>query len=213
MSGAGWLSQLPRLAAALLDALEEAGLKAALGGGLAYNLWGAPRATKDIDLNVFVDEGRYAELLRVLESFGCGPERGGAPWDEQRRAEFLRCAREGEVAIAWVDEVRIDVFVPSIPFYVEAERTLVEAAFCEDQRVRRVLSPETLAVFKLLFFREKDVVDLRRLVALNRESLDCAWVRSEVVGMLGEDAERVSTWDEIVSLHGPGSGSGGETRS
>ncbi len=196
------LAEVPAVAVGLLDELTSRGFKAALGGGLAFNVWVQPRTTKDVDLNVFVDPPRYGELLEALEAYGCAASRDGAPWDDARRAEFLRRAREGEVAVAWYGAVRVDVFVPSIPFYDEAERSLRSVAFAEDQRPRLVLSPEALAVFKLLFFRDKDLVDLRRLVAVRRDGLDAAWVRRQIVGMLGEDDVRVERWDEIVRTHG-----------
>lgn len=195
------LDQVPEASLLLLDALEGAGLLAALGGGLALNVWVVPRVTKDVDLNVFVGEERYEELLGVLAATGCAPARAGGPWTAETRANFLRQAREGEVAVAWLGEIRIDVFVPSIPFYADAEQTVRWVEF-PDGKQRRVLSPESLAVFKLLFFRDKDLVDLRRLVAARRETLDAGWVRARMVEMLGPDDDRVVAWDEIVSTHG-----------
>jgi hypothetical protein len=53
-------------------------------------------------------------------------------------------------------------------------------------------------VFKLLFFRGKDVVDLERLVAV-RDELDRAYVRRWIVDMMGDADERVRRWDEIVA--------------
>lgn len=197
----GELEDVARIALRVQDALTDAGLKAALGGGLAFNLWALPRVTKDVDLNVFVREEEHARVLAVLEGLGCAASGQGARWDDAAREEFLRRAREGEVAVAWYGDVRLDVFVPSIPFYDEAERTLRPVTF-PDARERLVLSPEALAVFKLLFFRDKDVGDLRRLVAVQRDDLDVAWVRGQVVSMVGEDDDRVRTWDTIVDQHG-----------
>ena len=192
------LEDLPALALRLLDAFTAAGVEAALGGGLAFNLWAIPRVTKDIDLNVFLDEDEHARALEVLERSGCRSDRGGAAWDEPARAEFLRRAREGEVAVAWAGDVRVDVFLPSIPFYAQARQTLRPVEF-PDGVTRRVLSPESLAVFKLLFFRDKDLVDLARLVAVQGAALDTGWVRARIVEMLGEDDERVSAWEQILA--------------
>lgn len=197
----GQLEDVARIALRVQDALTDAGLKAALGGGLAFNLWALPRVTKDVDLNVFVGEEEHPRVLAVLENLGCAASRQGAPWNDSSRDDFLRRAREGEVAVAWYGDVRLDVFVPSIPFYDEAERTLRLVTF-PDGRERLVLSPEALAVFKLLFFRDKDLGDLRRLVAVQREDLDAAWVRGQVAAMVGADDDRVRTWDAIVAQHG-----------
>lgn len=60
------------------------------------------------------------------------------------------------------------------------------------------LSMEALAVFKMLFFRPKDLLDLERLLAVAPE-LDRAYVRSELVAMMGEDDQRVARWDALAS--------------
>lgn len=105
------------------------------------------------------------------------------------------------MAVAHLGPFRIDVFVPSIPFSWEAQRTRV----CErvDARPVYFLSAEALAVFKLLFFRSKDLVDLERLVATLGESLDEAYVRRWMVEMMGEDDERVRAWDRIIAELAP----------
>lgn len=97
--------------------------------------------------------------------------------------------------------MRIDVFLPSIPFSLEAARTRVRVT--DDAGWSGwFLSAESVAVFKLLFFRGKDIVDLERLVAA-RDSLDRDYVRRWIVDMMGEDDERVQRWDALVSLLAP----------
>jgi hypothetical protein len=68
-----------------------------------------------------------------------------------------------------------------------------------------VFAPEALAVFKLLFFRGKDLVDLERLVAV-RPELDAAYVRRHIALMMGEDDERTRRWEEITARFGAGGG-------
>jgi hypothetical protein len=57
-----------------------------------------------------------------------------------------------------------------------------------------------LAVFKLLFFRGKDIVDLERLAAV-RADIDASYVRKWIVDMMGEDDDRVRRWDAIVTTY------------
>ena len=64
------------------------------------------------------------------------------------------------------------------------------------------LSREALAVFKLLFFRPKDLADLARLVAQSGEALDVAYIRRWIADMMGDDDERVTRWDRIVATGG-----------
>lgn len=47
-------------------ALESHGVPYAIGGALAYGLWGIPRATSDVDINVFVGETELAPVFSAL---------------------------------------------------------------------------------------------------------------------------------------------------
>ena len=55
-------------------------------------------------------------------------------------------------------------------------------------------------MFKLLFFRGKDVVDIERLIAV-RDDLDRDYVRRWFVEMMGDGDERVQKWDELVASY------------
>ncbi len=55
---------------ALAQAFEAAGISYALGGALAYGIWGIPRATLDVDINIFVDDDQLTRVAEVLGSLG-----------------------------------------------------------------------------------------------------------------------------------------------
>jgi hypothetical protein len=174
----------------IADALENAGLQYAIGGALALAIAGVPRGTADVDVNVFVDPPRVAETIEVLAALGVEIDASNA---------IARAESDGMFVGRW-DGMRIDVFFPSIPFTREAERTRVRVT---DQSGWSgwFLAAEALAIFKLLFFRGKDVVDLERLVAV-RPDLDRAYVRRWIVEMMGEDDDRTRRWDDIVTRFG-----------
>jgi hypothetical protein len=65
------------------------------------------------------------------------------------------------------------------------------------------LSAEALSVFKMLFFRSKDLVDLERLVAVSGGEMDLGYVRNHLVMMMGEGDPRISAWDEISRQFAP----------
>lgn len=175
----------------IADALERAGLKHAIGGALALAIAGVPRGTADVDVNVFVPEDGVVAVIDVLRTLGMGLD------PEAARAQ---AEREGMFIGRW-DGMRIDVFLPSIPFSHEAERTRIRVTDAEGWS-GWFLSAEAIAIFKLLFFRGKDVVDLERLVAV-RPELDRAYVRRWIVDMMGEDDERTRRWDDIARRLGP----------
>ncbi|MBI5494523.1 MAG: hypothetical protein HY904_05805, partial [Deltaproteobacteria bacterium] len=158
---------------------------------LAYGLWGVPRFTKDLDINVFAAGERLRTVFAVLRELGCTVDEAVAMQEAERDG----------LMVFHLGTLRIDVFTASIEFCRQAE----------DRRVlRRVggsqawfLSAEVLAVFKLLFFRAKDVVDLERLLVVQGPRLDVAWVRAQLVTVVGEDDERVRRWDALVAAAKP----------
>jgi hypothetical protein len=69
-----------------------------------------------------------------------------------------------------------------------------------------VHSAEVLAVFKMLFFRPKDLLDVERMLWVRGADFDRDFVRHHLVDML-EDDERITSWDAIcarVPIHGAG---------
>lgn len=171
----------------IADAMGRAGHSYAIGGALALAVAGVPRGTIDVDLNVFVEEADVAAVARTLVGLGIALEVDAA---------VARAGRDGMFMGNW-DGMRIDVFVPSIPFSREAERTRIQITG-RDGWTGWFLSPESVAVFKLLFFRGKDLVDLERLIAVRGDALDHGYVRRWLVEMMGESDERVVRWDELV---------------
>jgi hypothetical protein len=174
--------------AALVRELEAAQLRYALGGALALGVWGVPRATRDIDLTCWCAPHGVPALFERLAALGveCDP---------------LSAAREAEsngVAYVRWQGLRLDLFVPSIPFYDVAERTRARL----DLPVvgpTWVLSAEALIVFKLLFFRPKDLSDIQSILTLRRDLLDAALIRRELVEMVGDEDPRTRWRDEAAA--------------
>ncbi len=167
-------------------ALEAASIPYAIGGALALAVAGVPRGTADVDVNVFVESARVGALIDVLVGLGI---------EIPKQAAVERVKHDGMFVGRW-DGMRIDVFLPSIPFANEAAKTRVKLTDASGWS-GFFLSAEALAVFKLLFFRGKDLVDLERLVAV-RDDLDHAYVRRWIVDMMGEEDDRVRRWDDTV---------------
>lgn len=175
------------VASKLAAALDAAGVPYAIGGAIALGAWSDPRATHDVDLNLFVGPENLDAALDVLVASGVGIDREAA-----RRADAM-----GEVLVGHYQGLRVDLFTPSIPFAWEALTTRRRLLGPSGQAW--YLSPEAMAIFKLLFFRSKDIVDVEKLVAVQGEDLDHRYVRQWMVDMMGESDERVVTWDRIVA--------------
>lgn len=175
----------------IADELESAGISHAIGGALALAIAGVPRGTADVDINIFVSDERIPEVVDLLKRLGI---------EIDLETAKAKVRRDGMFIGRW-DGMRIDVFLPSIPFALEAERTRIRVTDGAGWS-GWFLSAEALTVFKLLFFRGKDIVDLERLVAV-RPELDRAYVRQWIAKMMGDDDERTLKWDDLVARFGP----------
>jgi hypothetical protein len=168
-------------------ALEADGISYAIGGAVALGVHGVPRGTHDVDVNVFIEEAELPRVVAVLRGLGI---------ELAEDVAMARARRDGMFVGTWTG-MRIDVFTPSIPFSREAERTRVRVPG-PDGGADWFLSAEALAIFKLLFARPKDFVDLERLLAVQGPDLDRAYVRRWIVEMMGEDDERTRRWDDLT---------------
>jgi hypothetical protein len=175
-------------AAALAGAFEERGVPYAIGGALAYGVWGIPRATMDVDVNVFVGEQQLSPVLDAIRSIGGRVDEDTAELGAKTNGMFI--AHHGRL--------RIDLFTSSIPFCDEAARTRVRIT--AEGRETWYLSAEALSVFKMMFYRPKDIIDLERLLEVRRDKLDTDYIRAQLVDMVGPDDERVARWDALTAL-------------
>jgi hypothetical protein len=169
------------------SALEAAQVDYAIGGALAYGVWGIPRATLHIDVNIFLEATALSPALEALAGLGVTLSPNQAERD----------ASTNGLVVTRVGPYRLDLFTDSIPFCAEARRTRVRISL--PGRDAWFLSAEALSVFKMLFFRPKDVVDLERLIAVQGDRLDVSYVRAQLVGMVGVEDPRVARWDRLVA--------------
>ena len=173
---------------AVHDALRAAGLPHAIGGAIALGYCTLEaRATQDVDVNVFVTPSRTREVLAAL------------PDGVRVTARDLEIAeRDGQVRLLW-DATPIDVFFSVLPFHDEVERNIRHVAFGD--RTIPVLDCTGLAVFKAMFARPRDWVDIEAMVEARSLDVDEAmrWVRE----MIGDDP-RVQRLAELRDLRRSG---------
>lgn len=185
MSG-GSADSVPEVVARLVDVLEASGEIYAFGGAIALAAWSEPRATADVDVILWIDLDRIDAAIALLRSAGVSVDEAAARTGARERGMFA----------GRVGATRVDVFVPSVPFYDEAARRRVRTVI--GSRSTWVHSAEVLAVFKMLFFRPKDLIDVERMLEVRGPSFDRTFVRAALVEMLGED-ERIAKWDGLCA--------------
>ena len=156
---------------ALHRSLHAASLPHAFGGALALAFCTEePRATKDIDLNVFVGVDRVDDVVAALT--------GGVTVTASNRTQL---AGDGQTR-AWWDHTPVDLFLSNHPYHdrAEANRRTVAFAGVDDLPV---LACADLAVFKAFYARAKDAVDVASMVLAG--AVDLAVLDRTLDGLLG----------------------------
>jgi hypothetical protein len=167
---------------AIHDAL--AAVPHAFGGALALAYYAEPRATIDIDLNVFVPAERFDDVAGPLAELG-------AAADGSEVADLAR--RDGQVRVLW-DATPIDLFFAYDPFHDAARRDRRTVPFGDGEIP--ILSPEHLLVCKTVFNRAKDWVDIDAVLTLDAD-LDAAEVLRWVARIAGDTDPR---YERITAL-------------
>jgi len=165
-------------------ALDAAGLPHAFGGALAL-AWctGEPRATFDIDVNIFIGAKDASVALGALPR--------GISHDVTNRS---RLERDGQDRLWW-GRIAVDLFLSNTEYHklVEGQVELhpfggLDVPFLDCQ---------SLATFKAFFSRDKDWVDLASMVAAGR--VDGDGLRNDLIAFLGIDDPRVERLDDILT--------------
>lgn len=149
----------------------------AFGGALALAYYAEPRATIDIDLNVFVPPTRFDDVAAPLIEIG-------ATVHEPEIAELVR--RDGQARVMW-DSTPIDLFFSYDAFHdaVAVARRIVPFAAGSIS----ILSAEHLVVCKAVFNRPKDWVDIDAIID-DGTAMDAAEVLRWVGRISGDEDPR-----------------------
>jgi len=160
-------------------ALVRQRLPHAFGGAIALAYYGTPRATIDIDLNLFVSVARADAVLRVLAALGADPP---------TPAERERLQRDEQARLLW-EGTPIDLFFAYDPFHDSCLERRCVFPFGEGDSIH-VLSAEDLVVFKAMFGRDKDWRDIGELAFALGGALDRDYVWHWIDRILESDDPR-----------------------
>lgn len=168
---------LPEKVIVIDESLTEAKVPHALGGALALAYYADPRATIDIDINVFVPTERWREVVDALTEIGVSAN----------RLDPSALERDGQCRLWWGDNA-IDLFFAYDPIH-EAMRRQARRVPFGDVTVL-ILSPEHLAVCKAMFDRRKDWSDIEQMLIAG-DDLDLSEIEKWLVRMVGDSDRRV----------------------
>lgn len=173
---------LPTKVSLVHKALEDGGIAHAFGGALAVAYYGEPRATGDIDVNVFVE---ICEWPRVKHAF--------APLQIETEIDERELGRIDELRLEWGGSP-VHLFFSSDALHEQMQRGIRHVPFGDD--AIPLVSPEHLIIRKAILDRPKDWHDIAQIIVasypLNFDEI------GEWLHRIGSaDDERVAKLDEI----------------
>jgi hypothetical protein len=175
----------PSLSAKVLaihEALAAARVPHAIGGALALAYYAEPRATVDIDVNLFVPVDRWPSVRVAL-----------APLGVDVKVDDVALEGDGQVRLWW-GRNPVDLFFSYDPFHDEMRRAARRAPFAGT--AIPILAPEHLAVCKAMFDRPKDWIDIEQMIVAT-DPFDLPEVEAWLEAMAGEPTHRLNRLREI----------------
>lgn len=176
---------LPDKVIAIHEALQEARVSHALGGALALAYYATPRATIDIDLNVFVPAESWREVVGALDPLGVATD----------DLDSIALERDGQYRLWWGDNP-VDLFFAYDPIHEEMRREARRVPF--GGTTVTILAPEHLAVCKAMFDRRKDWLDIEQML-LAADELDIDAVKKWLERMVGGQDPRLKRLAELTA--------------
>lgn len=168
--------------------LDARGVDYAVGGAVAFGFWGMPRGTLDVDLTLYMSPDDPDAAIGLLRDLGCSVDAVAA----------LTTLVEHGFCTATLVNLRVDVFLPIVDFYAVA-RGRRRQVDLEGVPVM-IWDAETLVIFKLMFFRDKDLVDIAQIMRTQSGRLDSGWITTRLVDLFGARDPRVARWHELLAL-------------
>ena len=175
---------LPEKVIAIHEALRAAKVPHAFGGALALAYYAEPRATIDIDLNVFLPVERWREAIEELGPLGV----------RITKLDENALLRNGQCRLWW-ERNPVDLFFSYDPIHEEMRERIRRLPFADE--TLPFLSPEHLAVCKAMFNRPKDWLDIEQMVIASNPRLDLDDVETWLRRMVGADDSRVRRVAEL----------------
>jgi hypothetical protein len=175
---------LPDKVVAIHERLQAARIAHAFGGALALAYYAEPRATIDIDLNVFVAPDRHAAVHAAL-----------APLGVTDTVDEAALERDGQCRWWW-NRTPVDLFFAYDELHDAMRRAARTVPFGDASIV--VLSPEHLTVCKAIFDRPKDWLDIEQVFVCEGD-LDVAEIERWLTRIAGPADRRLERFAELAA--------------
>jgi hypothetical protein len=167
---------------AIHDRLNERKIDHAFGGDLALASYAEPRATIDVDVNIFLEAARHDEVVAALADLGVASD-----------IPAVQVLRDEQCRVFW-GATPIDLFYAYHDLHGAMRKRARQAPF-RDATIP-VLAPEHLLTCKVIFNRPKDWLDIEQIL-VGALDTDRAEVADWLDGIVGADDPRALRFAEL----------------
>jgi hypothetical protein len=174
---------LPEKVIVIHETFGDLRIPHALGGALALAYYADPRATIDIDINVFVPVDQGKRVVDALSELGI----------DSTMVDIATLQRDGQCRLWWGDNA-VDLFFAYDPFHDEMRKQIRRVPFAG--LTVPILAPEHLAVCKAMFDRRKDWMDIEQML-IAADDLDIPSIEGWLERMVGENDPRLARLREL----------------
>ena len=174
---------LPEKIEALHETLRKARVPHAFGGALALAYYAEPRATIDIDVNLFVPPKRFESVRKTLAPLGISGD-----------VDAAKVERDGQCRLCW-ERNPIDLFFAYDKIHDAMKRDVRSVPFGSTKVP--ILSPEHLLVCKVALDRPKDWLDIEQ-VLVSVEHLELYEIDEWLARLLGKRDARKRRFDGLA---------------
>jgi len=179
------LADVPNVVDRIADVLAQKNIRHAFGGAIAQNYWGVVRATQDVDVLALIPATRSQEVVDALIAAGFRMRDARGAERPITVGEVRESQRKYNLFAVWLGVVKVELFAPTLPL----QHRILDRARPMPWRNRTVpvTTPEDLILIKMVFHRDKDLRDIRAMIATSGANLDRAYMSTQAAGLLEPD--------------------------
>jgi len=153
----------------ILIELEKQGVKYLVIGGIAVNLYGHPRVTKDLDLMISFEKNNMDKFLEIVKSFGLKPRVPVEPEElaDKNKRDFWKKEKNMKVFSFYNPKNDLEIIDIMIQDYLDFDEAYLKKETISDANLSvSMISIDDLIKLKELANRPRDREDIEVLKKL-----------------------------------------------